>query len=195
MPLLNDTPEAEALALQYAKEAPGLAGTVASGAGIENDPAIKAQVANYYANTVPQLQNYYATAGLGRSSSLGNAEALGLSSMLPSLYESQLAREQGAIESQASTMAGLVSSLTGMGAQDTTRLKTAIDEAEAVGGTQQQTEQAGYTAEYQDYLRRQALAEEALYTPFNDLVAAGSIGQVSDSSGTQEGTTSGGLFK
>ena len=192
VPQLAQTPGAENLATGYAMYAPYAAGRTATGEGIATNPAITAQLENYRQNVLPGVQNQMALAGLGRSSSLGNAMALGEASMLPALYESQLAREQGALTSQAEMYGQMVPQLTALGAQETGRLGQAITAAETVGGTQQATEQAKLQAEYQDMLRRQALAEEALYTPFNQLVSTGAIGQLSSGTSSQSG---GGMFK
>ena len=195
IPSLTASQPAQELALQYAQQAPGIAGTVPTGAGIATDPAIQAQVADYYKNSVPQIQNQYALSGLGNSSSLGNAEAMGLSNMLPSLYSAQLNREQQASLAEASTMSGLVNPLEGIAQNNVGNVNTAIGQSEAIGGTQQQTLQAQYQAQYQDFLRQQALSEQALYTPFADLVPAGTIGQSSTGTSSGSSSTSGGLFK
>ena len=45
IPSLTASQPAQELALQYAQQAPGIAGTVPTGVGIATDPAIQAQVA------------------------------------------------------------------------------------------------------------------------------------------------------
>lgn len=156
-----------------AAEVPGLfdlAQRKVTGANIQSSPSFQAANQAYESVIRPTVENSAVMAGLGRSTSLTNALAKSKAQYMTPLIESELAREESGLNRE---MAGRVG---------------AIQAAEGLGGAEQQTQQAGYSAAQQDMLRRQALAEEALFQPFG-LLAPSSISQTSKTSGSS------GLFK
>jgi hypothetical protein len=142
----------------------------------------------------PQIQNQMGLAGLGKSSSLANALVLGKSSYMLPLIQDYLGREQQTLQNQATMYGQMVPQLASLGAQETNRTLQAINAALQTGGTLRAAAQEPLTAAYQDFLRRQALSEEALF-PFRETLTAG-IGPNawSESYGTQNAAQkSGGL--
>jgi hypothetical protein len=139
-------------------------------------------------------------AGLGKSSSLANALALGKASQLSPLILDYINREQNALNRESDMYAGLMPQFTALGGMQTSREQAAISDAMQAGGTLRGIEQEPLTAQYQDFLRRQALSEQALFVPFG-ATAGPSIGPEakSESQGTQtswgSGNQSQGMFK
>ena len=195
--LLN-TPQGEQTASQYGQLASQLAGRMATGAGVENDPAILAANAAFDKLMAPQIENQMGLAGLGKSSSLADSLALGKASQLSPLIQDYIGREQSSLDNQANMYASLMPQFAGLGGAETNRMMAALNDAMQIGGTMRGIAQDPLSAEYQDYLRRQALSEQALFVPFG-ATAGASIGpsSYSQSSGNQNsfGTMSQGMFK
>lgn len=208
-PNVANMPLSEILAMGYAGNAqntPTNAPYFSPGAFTDSD-YYKSALEAFNKGVAPTIQNQMALSGLGRSSTLGDSLAQGWASIVPSILsqyatqyvEPQLGREENTLSRQAA----LVPSLGNLGAQDTSRLVTGINTMMQSGGLDRSIQQAQFDANYQDQLRRQALAEEAVYTPMGMLFPS-AIGQNLVSSGTYnsttQGTTSqsksgGGLFK
>ena len=195
---LVNTPQGEQTASLYGTLAPLLAGRMATGAGAATDPAVLAAGDAFDKLMAPLIENQMGLAGLGKSSSLANSLALGKSSQLAPLIQDYITREQATMTNQANMYASLMPQFSALGGAETTRLLNALNDAAQIGGVQRGITQEPLTAEYQDYLRRQALAEQALFVPFG-ATAGPSIGPVSSSE--SQGTTSGtgkmsqGMFK
>jgi len=117
--------------------------------------------------------------------------------MLP-LIQDYISREQGTLTNQANMYGSLMSQFAGLGSSDTARQLQAVNAASQTGATLRAAAQEPLTAQYQDFLRRQALSEQALFVPFG-ATATASIGPKSDStySGYQSGSGSAsqGMFK
>jgi hypothetical protein len=195
---LANTPQGDQIAAQYGALAPLLAGRMATGAGASTDPAVLAAQAAFEKLTSPQIENQMGLAGLGKSSSLANSLSLGNAQMLTPLLIDYINREQSTYENQANMYASLMPQFTALGAAETNRLAAALNDAMQVGGVRRGVTQEPLTAEYQDFLRRQALAEQALFVPFG-ATAGASIGPSAQS--TSQGSTFGessmsqGMFK
>jgi hypothetical protein len=195
--LLN-VPQGEQTASQYGTLASQLAGRMATGAGVEQDPAILAANAAFDKLMAPQIENQMGLAGLGKSSSLANSLALGKASQLAPMIQDYIGREQSALDNQANMYAGLMPQFAALGGAETNRLMSALNDSMQIGGTMRGIAQDPLNAEYADYLRRQALSEQALFVPFGAM-AGPSIGPSSSASsqGTQfsAGSMSQGMFK
>ena len=176
---LANTPLTEQLAAEYAVLAPYAAGRMATGAGVGTDPGVLAASEAFEDLMAPAIQNQMGLAGLGKSSSLANSLALAKSQYMLPLVQDYLAREQTALQSQAQMYGAMVPQLGTLGMQETSRLSQALTQAEQMGGTRRSIEQEANVANYQDFLRQQALAEEALF-PYKDILTA-SIGPASQS--------------
>lgn len=159
-----------------------------SGQQIADDPAIAAAMADFQRTVQPGIQNQAALAGLGNSNAMVNSIGQAQGSMLTPLYQDAFAREQhtqdrgyGATEeelarreranvrrSEANTSA--IDRLMAMSQMQTGRRAGASDAALQAGGTFRGYQQAGNESSYNDMLRRQALSESALYTPFGGML-------------------------
>lgn len=150
-------------------EIPGLfelASRRVTGEGLPQSASFQAAQRAFTTAIEPRIQNQAALAGLGRSTALTNALAQAEAQYLAPLIEAELAREERGLEREA-------------------QLRTAgIEAALRGGGLERGVEQERSAAEQQDLLRRQALAEQALFMPFGQL-APSSIGQVSTTRGKQ----------
>jgi len=195
---LTNTPEGERIAAMYGQMAPLLAGRMATGAGVERDPAVLAANAAFDKLMAPSIENQMGLSGLGRSSSLANSLSLGKASQLAPLIQDYINREQNTLTNQANMYASLMPQFSALGGAETARLTAALNDAMQIGGTERGIAQEPLTAQYQDFLRRQALSEQALFVPFGAMASA-SIGPKSESQ--SQGQTSGtsemsqGMFK
>lgn len=169
---------------------------------ITGDPVVKAAMDNWRLNTLPELQNQMGLSGLGHGTALASATGKSSASLLAPLYQDAAAREQarlgqvyGATESElnrrtassqakAQAVQSMIPMLLGMGQQQSSRNSQTIQDLLQTGGTQRQAQQDKYSALYNDFLRRQAISEEGVLTPFGQLGSTG-----------QQTNTSGGAFK
>jgi hypothetical protein len=129
-------------------------------------------------------------AGLGKSSSLANALALGKSQYMLPLIQGALEREQGALTNQANMFGSLMPQFSALGQAESQRTLNALNDAMQVGTTMRGVAQEPLTAAYQDFLRRQALSEQALFAPFGAMASA-SIGPNATSQSQQQSTQGG----
>jgi hypothetical protein len=171
---------------------------------LAQDPQILAQQKAFEQLMLPQLQNQAALAGLGNSSALTNSISLANAQQLAPMMESELGRRERRIERRAGATeqelgrrersaerqydATLqrINMLNGMGAQRFGQRQSAIGTAGQAGAVIRGQQQAGYDAERNEYLRQQALAEQAAF---------GIFGQTAPSAFGSRQTSSGGLFK
>jgi hypothetical protein len=162
-------PGLSALQQRGLSEIPGIfdqAGRRVTGENIQSSPSFQAARRGFETSFLPRIENQASLAGLGRSTALTNATAAAEAQYLAPLIESELAREERGLErEQGQRLAGIEAALTG-------------------GGLERGVEQERAAAEQQDALRRQALAETALFQPFGQL-APSTIGQVSRTTGKQ----------
>lgn len=199
---LNDMPLNETLSKQYTQSAIDEASKSLAAQISPNDPLVQAQQKAFEANALPLIQNQAAKAGLGTSSSALDAIARGEAATLPGAINTALATELAQQQGLTSAYGAGATSLAGLSAADTARLQQAINTAESVGAVQQSYQQAVLNAEYQDYLRRMGLSEEA--TLAGTGMFPSMIGTDIVSTGTQyinpmvtssQGTSGGGMFK
>ena len=163
----------------------------ATGGTLATDPSLAAAYNAYKTQVEPGLQNQYGLMGLGKSSSLGNAMAMGAASQLFPATEAALAREQSAKEAQIGRETGAAENqigrqtatslssagqLASLGGQDTQRRLAALNALLTTGGLERGVQSEQANAEQQDFLRRQALAEQGTY---------GVLGQLPSSFGSQ----------
>lgn len=212
-PDLAKTPLNELTAMRYADQIPGLAAKTVSNAdyyrpgAFENSDYYKTALNAFKTGAAPTIENQMALAGLGRSSSMARALGDSWAGVVPSVLsqystqyvEPEMARQESDINRQINSLASLVPILFSAGTQDTARMNQAIASLLQTGNMERSIEQAKNDAEYSDMLRRQALAEEALYTPMGMLLPS-SIGQSAKTVGGSTTTQSslggtGGLFK
>jgi len=148
-----------------------------TGANLATSPSLAAARRAFTATIQPRIENTATLAGLGRSTALTNAMAQAEAQYMQPLIEAELAREERGIDRAAQ----------GVGQEGAMRL-SAIQAAEGVGGAERAAAQEVNQAAYQDYLRRQALSEQSIYTPFG-MLAPTTVGSTSKTSGSS------GLFK
>lgn len=152
-----------------------------TGRDIMDDPAIAQALSNFQTQTRPQIQNAMALAGLSSSNATANALSQAQGNMLMPLYQDAFAREQariaaesGATESelarrerssqaQANALAQQAQLLMGLGQQQTSNLDNAIQTAMSTGATEREIRQQYGDAAYNDFLRRQGLAETSVF--------------------------------
>lgn len=126
---------------------------------LEDAPTISAGKRYYESTIAPGVEQRAGMMGLGRSTALTNARATTeAQTMLPLFQQEQQRRD----------------ALIPLGMQ--------------AGATERAAEQDVNTAEYQDFLRRQGLSEQALFGPLNQLPST--FGQTSKTS-----SSGGGMFK
>ena len=193
-----ETPGTRGQALDYVSKAVDFAGKRATGEGIETSPAVLKASEAFDKLMLPQIENQMGLAGLGKSSSLGNAMATGKTTYMLPMIQDELAREQATYQNQAAMYAGMVPQLEGMGTSDASRQFATLNAAASQGGTMRGIAQEPLTAAYQDFLRRQALSEQALFLPFGATSTA-AIGPHATASQESQQSSSGkqsqGLFK
>lgn len=184
----RNRPLAEALAFRNLEGAVDAAGRRVTGEGIENAPAIKAAQRAFEINALPGIQNQMTLAGLGRSTAGADAVARQNLAYLSPLISEELAREDARNARLAGVLQGTAGQYGNLGAAETGRTFGTIEAAARQGEVERGAEQDTYTAAKQDELRRQALAEQALFGPLNQLPST--FGQTTSSRGG-----GGGLFK
>ena len=124
---------------------------------IGSSPATRAGMAAFQQNVLPTLQNELGSMGLGRSGIAGEQiQRASTSAAVPLIQQEIANREQG-----IGQYGNIANQLAGLGQQDVQNWTTAAGLGSSLGGTQQQTAQASLDAPYQDYLRRQALAQSS----------------------------------
>ena len=164
----------------------------ATGATFANDPSIAAAYNAYKSQAEPGIQNQYGLMGLGKSTSAGDAMARGAAGYLYPATQEALQREQSANESrigrQTSTALNAAGQYAGLGSQDTQRRLSGLNSLLTTGQMERGVSNEQAAADQQDFLRRQAMAEQGTY---------GVLGQVPTSFGSQVAskTNTGGMFK
>jgi hypothetical protein len=143
-----------------------LAGRQVTGANLQSSPSLQAARQAFTTAIEPRIVNQATLAGLGRSTAVPQALAQAEAQYLSPLIEAELGREERGIGREAQLRLG------------------AIEEAFRGGGMERDVEAQRAAAEQQDFLRRQALAEQGLFLPFGQL-APSAIGQVSTTRGKQ----------
>jgi hypothetical protein len=150
-------------------EAPGLfdlSKRKVTGENLKDSPSLSAAREAYTRTIQPRIENTAAVSGLGRSTALTNAMAQAEAEYMTPLIESELGREERGIAREGEmTLQGIQAALQS-------------------GGLERSIEQSEYGAEYEDQLRRQALAEQALFVPMGSLLPS-TIGRGSKTSGKQ----------
>lgn len=135
-----------------------------TGSNLATSPSFAAAQEAFRTNIDPAVGNQAVLGGLNRSTALGNATAAARAQYLQPLIESEFAREQQGNQQEANLLLSQIQGLTGL------------------GGTARGIEQGANEAEQQDFLRRQALAEQGLYQPLGQIVPS-TIGQTSATRG------------
>jgi hypothetical protein len=137
-----------------------------TGANIQASPSFQAANQAYETAIQPTIENQSVLSGLGRSTALTNASAAARAQYLQPTIEAELGREERGNQTEAQMLLSQIQALTG------------------AGGTERGITQAEYEAQKADELRRQALAEEAVYQPLGALTPS-TIGQASTTRGKQ----------
>jgi hypothetical protein len=134
--------------------------------------------------TVPQIRQQRTLMGLGDSNAVTNDIARAWAGVLPTLVENELGREERGIERGISSAFGGAQGMAGLSAQEMARRFGAADRGFGYGTGFRGIAEEGNRAIYEDFLRRQGLAENLLWGPF---------GQANVGVGSE--TQMGGLFK
>lgn len=173
----------------YISKAADLSGKLATGENIESSPAILAASEAFDKLNLPEIENQMGLSGLGKSSSLANAIALGKTEYMLPMIQDELSREQESYTNQANMYSTLASTLEGMGENDVSRQLSTLGAAAEQGATMRGIEQETLDAEYNDFLRRQALTEQLLFGSFTE-TGGESIGPSAKSESQQTSSTS-----
>lgn len=148
------------------------------------DASFEATRRAFEAMTIPQIRQQRTLMGLGDSNAVTNDIARAWAGVLPTLVENELGREERQIDrSIGAGMAG-AQGLAGLSAQEMARRFGAADRGFGYGTGFRGISEEANRAIYEDFLRRQGLAENLLYGPF---------GQANVLAGTEQQV--GGLFK
>lgn len=181
-----------------------------TGANVADDPAIAQAMEVYKDQIMPEMQNQYSMMGLGRSGALGTGVAKGGAQMMLPLIQDSLAREERGIDRELGTAGNaaggymnlggaeagrgfglfdratgrglnLAGSYAGLGGASSANQNAALDRAMGYGAVGRGVEDDTNYAAYEDFLRRQGLAENALWVPFGQ--SQNQIGQSTTASG------------
>ncbi len=171
-----------------------------SGQAVRDDPAISAALTDFNNRIAPQIQNRATLSGLGRSTAALNAVSSAQGQMLAPMYESAFGREQqrlGNMNTAAENELGrgerssarvadanqnMVQNLMGLSNTMYGRGQSTGQNLMGAGGQLRDIGQQGNEAGLNDFLRRQALGEQAVYAPFGGLASAG-LGSTSSTTG------------
>ena len=164
----------------------GGAGRTPTGAGLPGgaegtNASFEATRRAFEAMTIPQIRQSRTMMGLGDSNAVTNDISRAWAGVLPTLVENELGREERGI--QRETGAGF-SGAQGLGAlsgQQTGREFGATDRGFGFGTGFREVAEEGNRAIYEDFIRRQGLAERLLFAPFGQ--AGSSIGSRTDQGG------------
>jgi len=131
----------------------------------EQNPLVQAQKQAFMASILPEIQNQMAVAGLGRSSSAADAVANAWAQMLPSVFESELGREERRIERGLGARQGLANYLAGAGGQYFQRQQAQYGALRDIGDWYQNYLQSRADTRNEEIGRLQGIAENALFQP------------------------------
>ncbi len=170
------------------------------GSNIQNDPAISAALADFNNRVAPGIQNQSNLSGLGRSTANLNALTQAQASMLTPMYqdafardaartnrmgtaaENELGRDERSSARVADANQSMAQMLASLSQNRFGNQQTTGQNLMQAGGQLRDVEQQGNQAEMQDYLRRQALGENAVGMPFGGL-ASGGLGSITNTTG------------
>ncbi len=170
------------------------------GTDIYNDPAVSASLQDFNNRVAPQIQNRSTLAGLGRSTAGLNSLALAQGQMLTPMYQDAMQREQSrlgnmntAAENElgrrerssarvADANTNMINQLMQLSQNQYNRQLGAGTNLIQAGSGFRDIAQQGNAAAQNDFLRRQALGEQAVYAPFGGLAQAG-LGSTTSQSG------------
>lgn len=171
-----------------------------NGSSIQGDPMVSAALADFQRRVQPNIQNRAGMMGLGRSSTALNAITGAQGAMLEPLYQDAAGREErrlGNINTAAENELGRRERAAGrVSDANANQSNMLMQMAQGLWGRGQQTgqnamgagdilrqiTQQGNAADQQDFLRRQALGEQGVLTPFGGLAGAG-LGTMTSSTG------------
>jgi hypothetical protein len=160
-----------------------------TGAGLPGGPegtnaSFDATRRAFEAMTIPQIRQQRTLMGLGDSNAVTNDISRAWAGVLPTLVENELGREERGIDRSVGSQFGGAQGLAGLSGQQTGREFGATDRGFGFGTGFRGIAEEGNRSIYEDFLRRQGLAERLLFTPF---------GQSPGTIGTEQQI--GGLFK
>ena len=147
---------------------------------LEDGATVQAGRRYYQANIAPEVENRAALSGLGRSTALTNAAASTEASTMLPLLQAEQARRDRLHELEVGTYLPILGG-------EQARRDALIGAGFQGGQVERGIEQDQNTAQYQDFLRRQGLAEQAVFGPLNQLPST--FGQKTSVSGQS------GMFK
>jgi hypothetical protein len=136
-----------------------------TGEGMTDDPAYAAAIRAYDQAMRPIVENQAALAGLGRSTALTNAAAAGQAQYIMPTVQDFLGRQERGIDRELGALGQQFQGYTGLGDRATDRLRTAIGTGMEVGGIGRGMTQDWADSQYNDWLRRAALFEQAIGGP------------------------------
>jgi hypothetical protein len=148
------------------------------------NPTFEATRRAFEAVTIPQIRQQRTLMGLGDSNAVTNDISRAWAGVLPTLVENELGREERGINRGVSGAFTGASGLQGLSGQQGQREFGAIDRGFGFGTGFRGIADEANRAIYEDFLRRQGMAERLLFAPF---------GGANSTIGSE--TEMGGLFK
>ena len=173
--------------INAAQQTPGLLsreGRTIDVTGLEESPAIRAAQALFEQETAPIISRQARLAGVGQGSAVLNALARANAQTLLPLVQDEFARREREVDRllgidvqnlgqlerditrQVGALGAAVPQFAALGGAETARLLNQIQLQSALGGQERAIRQTALDQATQDFLRRQALAEQALFVPF-----------------------------
>jgi hypothetical protein len=171
----------EPWARQAIAGAQGQAQRTVTGSGLATDPAIQAARTAFREGAAKNIVDQQSLSGRGRMNSVDNALANAEAQFMLPVIQEGLAREERGIDRQIGTYGNTANQLMNLGQAETARNLSAIQAGQQTGATERGIEQERLDAPFQDYLRRQNLAEQFLFGPMGQLPST--IGQTVKTSG------------
>lgn len=143
----------------------GVTGAGLPGGPAGTNPTFEATRRAFEEMTIPQIRQQRTLMGLGDSNAVTNDISRAWAGVLPTLVENELGREERGLERASSTAFGGASGLAGLSGQQTQREFGAADRGFGYGSTFRGIADDANRAIYEDFLRRQGLAENLLLAP------------------------------
>lgn len=134
------------------------------------DPGVMEAIKAFNTFEAPMINDRDSLTGNARGSANRNNLSMGLASMMLPQINAAQQRDENRINRITGTALETGKGWQSIGAQDWQRRSGALDKAMGVGGEMRDQAQEGMDSEYEDFLRRAALGENALMGPFGGLV-------------------------
>ena len=155
---------------------------MATGYGMENDPAMQATYDTFEKFAAPMIADQYSEMGLGRSADKNEAMSLGLADMLMPSMQGYLDRQTGTIDRNTNIYGNAIQSGLNLAGTELGRQNQSYSAFRDIGDVQRGIAQETMDAPWEDFMRRSSLGENALNSAFGGIVPS-TIGSTVTSSG------------